>query len=310
MKIMKSSTLRLTNIAKSNDSEEIRYCSYMLYKTLQQSCYEFANQLPSEEGEIKESIRGIEFEKLVKRAVLNESLVYYAVCFCTDWDLLSQWRGYADDGKGVAIGFRTKVFCDARDPRILKFDKVQYGTDEMKKKWHDRILEKLNRALNSRSDQDLIIRIHNAINEILSLMVYWCVFIKNPAFKEEREYRLVFYPFGGIRNLLISDKLGELSSKQLFYDRMQECIDYEKDHHGLIREKLSFRCTSDSIVSYSAVNFSHIKKDLISEVVIGPKARIDDSDLRMFLISLGYGISNNGLDNSHIYIRKSDATYQ
>ena len=94
---------------------------------------------------------------------------------------------------------------------------------------------------------------------------------------------------------------------------MQESIDYEKDHHGLIREKIKFRCTgapSDSIVSYSAINFNKVKQDLISEVVIGPKAKIDDADLRMFLISLGYGISNNGYDNSHVIIRKSNATYQ
>ena len=31
----------------------------------------------------------------------------YVVCFCTDSNLLSQWRGYGSMGNGVAIGFRT-----------------------------------------------------------------------------------------------------------------------------------------------------------------------------------------------------------
>src|SRR3954470_9187707 len=31
----------------------------------------------------------------------------FICCFSEDGDLLSQWRAYTDDGRGVAIGFRT-----------------------------------------------------------------------------------------------------------------------------------------------------------------------------------------------------------
>lgn len=32
----------------------------------------------------------------------------YTACFSGNGDLLSQWRGYAGDGTGIAIGFKTK----------------------------------------------------------------------------------------------------------------------------------------------------------------------------------------------------------
>ena len=34
---------------------------------------------------------------------------YYVTCFSYQNDLLSQWRGYADDGRGAAIGFDLDV---------------------------------------------------------------------------------------------------------------------------------------------------------------------------------------------------------
>ena len=34
----------------------------------------------------------------------------YICCFSEDGDLLSQWRGYASDGHGFAIGFDSKLF--------------------------------------------------------------------------------------------------------------------------------------------------------------------------------------------------------
>ena len=32
----------------------------------------------------------------------------FVVCFCEDGDVLSQWRGYADNGKGCSLGFSVK----------------------------------------------------------------------------------------------------------------------------------------------------------------------------------------------------------
>lgn len=57
------------------------------------------------------------------------------LCFSTDGDLLSQWRGYSDDGAGVAIGFSKKYLESIRDKlrqekKQVFLDKVKYSTKE------------------------------------------------------------------------------------------------------------------------------------------------------------------------------------
>lgn len=300
--IINNSTIRLTNISKSNDKDEIRYCFDAFEDTLRKSCMEFSKKY-IDNIELKNFFSEIDYDGLVTRAVANESLIYYAACFSSEPDLLSQWRGYADDGKGVAIGFYSRNFILAKDLKNIKYNKIEYDMKAVKEELHNYIIEKLKKAhCKSNNNWDIAPYI-DAINDIVSGMVYNAVFYKNPAFREENEWRLVFYPFGNIRNLLISHKTKDLSSNQLFYDRMYEPIEYEKEYKGLIREKIQFRCTDDKIISYVDVNFDRIKEYMLADIVIGPKSNTDDKDLRLFLMS-------NGYDLSKINIKKSKATYR
>ena len=64
----------------------------------------------------------------------------------------------------------------------------------------------------------------NVALTITSAMIYNAVFYKNSAFSEEQEYRFVYYPFGLIRNLLVSHKSKDMAANQLFYDRMHDTL--------------------------------------------------------------------------------------
>ncbi len=302
LSIMTNNTIRLTNISKSNDRAEIQYCFDVFEKTLRDSCIEFSKKYV-DNTEIKKHFSDIDYDSLVAKAVVNDSLIYYVACFSSEPDLLSQWRGYANDGKGVAIGFYSKNFMDAQDLKNVKYAKVIYDKHAVKIELHDYIIQKLKRVHDKAGVSASPFSYDTAINDIISGMVYYAVFYKNPAFSEESEWRLVFYPFGNIRNLLIDHKYKDMSSNQLFYDRMHEPIEYEKDYHGLKRGKLQFKCTDDKIISYVDMNFASIKDLMLAEIVVGPKSNIDDKDLRLFLLY-------NGYDLSRINIRKSIATYQ
>ena len=94
-----------------------------------------------------------------------------------------------------------------------------------------------------------------------------------------------------------------MSSNQLFYDRMCEVIEYPKKYNGLCREKLDFKVTDNQLVSYVGMNFSKVKDTMISNIVIGPKSKIDEKELSLFLMA-------NGYDLSRIKIKRSQATYQ
>jgi len=48
--------------------------------------------------------------KYLDRSFSSNRLYPYISCFSLDSDSLSQWRAYADDGKGVAIGFNEECF--------------------------------------------------------------------------------------------------------------------------------------------------------------------------------------------------------
>jgi hypothetical protein len=65
----------------------------------------------------------------------------YGMCFSTHDDKLSQWRGYADDGSGFAIGFKADMrnwldcpYVEDKVPRIhderIRLQPVQYTIDE------------------------------------------------------------------------------------------------------------------------------------------------------------------------------------
>ena len=99
--ILESKTLRLSDITKSNDITEIKYCL---------------------EGAIPEALRfaypGVTEELInnVMKAIQKDdgemSWTYYAICFSKESDQLSQWRAYADDGRGVSIGFDNNLLIE------------------------------------------------------------------------------------------------------------------------------------------------------------------------------------------------------
>lgn len=52
-------------------------------------------------------------EKLAEIRRALDPFEFFVTCFSSHGDLLSQWRGYAGNGTGVAIGFRKQAFSKA-----------------------------------------------------------------------------------------------------------------------------------------------------------------------------------------------------
>ena len=146
MSIINNSTIRLTNISKSNDRDEIRYCFNAFERALRETCKEFTDKYIKNKEVIK-FFNNIRYDDLVSKAVLNDSLIYYVSCFSTESDLLSQWRGYANDGKGVAIGFYSKSFLAAKDLKNVKFNIITYDMDQVEFELHDYIINKISKSI-------------------------------------------------------------------------------------------------------------------------------------------------------------------
>ena len=110
---------------------------------------------------------------------------YFIVCFTENGDQLSQWRAYANDGLGYAIGFRSDAHWSTGFTRPVLLERVIYDESEQ-----DALIEPLLREAVEAADIDGGDRLLNGLWEILAI-------IKNPAFAEEKEWRLIVQDWRG-----------------------------------------------------------------------------------------------------------------
>lgn len=113
----------------------------------------------------------------------------YAVCFCEDGDLLTQWRGYSQSGSGFSIGFETHALSGiaVEDGGLLR--KANYDEDDQN--------ERLVRSLIGHCD--IFDENHSAPNAGYICATSWHIdcesysaYFKNRAFASEKEWRLVY----------------------------------------------------------------------------------------------------------------------
>jgi hypothetical protein len=230
------------------------------------------------------------------------SLDFYVTCFSEYGDLLSQWRGYANDGNGVAIGFNTDIFyplcCGMSN---YGFEQVQYSTDKIEQKMKEFLFYQIDSRWDNKNSLHNLNLLENVFFKIVNVILYNSVLYKNPAFSEEAEWRLVYNTFGLIRRL---------SFDQDYFSRMSENFISQQYPGDFIRRELSFQVEGNKLQSYIDLDFSKIKKYLIHEIIIGPKADINDNDLRLFLLSNGYCTDSVMYKNERIRIKKSLSTYR
>jgi Protein of unknown function (DUF2971) len=122
----------------------------------------------------------------------------YVFCL-SEWDanfpdgLLSMWRGYGGNGKGVAIVFDTSKLNLAPDTSPLILARVHYGSENSRIKWlQENVAEKSARiiAKNQIPDDKLIFAAHAIFQRIRLFALY----TKHLGFSEEREWRVVYIP--------------------------------------------------------------------------------------------------------------------
>ena len=117
--IISNRSIRLSSLSLSNDTMEGRLVSRIFERFLEQS------DISSDEKEyVRDTIEFVEdmFDGL-------------GFCLSEKPDTLSQWRGYADDGRGFSIGFSTSYLNalskdGAADKSRFRLDRVLYKQSE------------------------------------------------------------------------------------------------------------------------------------------------------------------------------------
>lgn len=235
----------------------------------------------------------------------------YICCFSEDGDLLSQWRGYASDGHGFAIGFDSNLFPLRKEmPKMANFgdknkeklylSKIEYDIDKQKKHV-EQLLEFILRHEENSGDSNIGLIYEQS--EYLSRMsqemgfeqtipyscgtqydaIKWLVgysaIAKNPAFHEELEHRLIHAP------MITASKTTNKTIESLFE-----------------LSKPKYRVSNNKICSYYEFDFSeYIKDGIIQEVILGPKNGTSENTLRAIF---------GKMEKSDIHIIRSRASYR
>lgn len=273
-KIIEDKNIKLSSLSLSNDSMEGKLVGNVLEKLANSGLLTLhqRNSIMEVTHLLEEVFDGIGF------------------CLSEEGDLLSQWRGYADDGKGISIGF-SKAFLDelsllksSEEERAFKLQKVIYLPEEHIKKVtpiyskateivkdKDFNLLETKTLLDMRSDEQVEIDIKTKKRKRSELVMEMFALIpilftlKSEAFVEEREWRLLAW---GAKS----------EGDGMSYTSKEDCI---------------IPCQFKSLIEP--------KTTPINEIILGPKHLTPIEVVKGFLTSNGF----NNVD-----VKKSKASYR
>lgn len=219
------------------------------------------------------------------------SFTNFVLCFSEEKDCLSQWRGYADDGRGCCIGFSKDAiqqFC-AATKGVLLFKKVEYVTQiELKNKIDclaDAILDKMqslrcwiveHMTHNDASKETDEIFEFNFIM-ILAGLFTESLSLKSRYFSEEQEWRL----FLANQAYKEPEWVLEKDKKLLGPNKFDETLNF-------LNNRIDFWWTRDDLIPFCPLQFDEFSSMPITEILLGPKNKIRSSDMELFLKKYGY----------------------
>lgn len=105
--------------------------------------------------------------------------------------LLSMWRGYGANGRGVAIVFDTAELGPIENTPLM-VAKVHYGSTEKRLDWFKTAAAKFAGGLKAQPVPDD--KLWLAANALFERMKIFSLFTKHHGFEEENEWRVVYLP--------------------------------------------------------------------------------------------------------------------
>lgn len=255
--IIQNKTLWLSSVYNLNDYKEIHWIKDKVTKKIE--------ELKNNNNFFKYKA----FEKLYTKQLPS----VYIASFSQGDDLLSQWRAYANDGFGVAIGFNVDYF---KSNCLVHTTEVLYDEVEQEKEI-EKILEPLEEISNTIDFESH--KFKSLCKEIISEINNLSAKSKNELFIEEQEVRLIHNP------IIIDDKENK---KFIFKDNLSD---------------MKFRSVCGNLIPYFELKFDENLDGTppILEIIKGPKNKFIDQEVKIFL-------SNNGF--YEVEIKNSKSSYR
>lgn len=195
LSILESDTIRFSNALYLNDKEEVTY-SYKLIINLIDEMPELNQTLFSK---VKEH-----FDKKYKNIVSggdtsDDKYEYYTISFSTESDNLTLWNNYSkgQNYTGYNIGFCKKDLISDMEKQGFQsiYGSIIYEKELQKTvlklifdKWNKRF-EKILQGKKTQINND---KLFDVLIELIDILSIISLFFKNPHFKDEKEYRVIF----------------------------------------------------------------------------------------------------------------------
>ena len=291
--ILGTHSLRMSDIRKSNYYNEL--CMFYpdifdaVLKEYDKNPFPFFFKNESDKNAIIALI--YESQDIWEHRFAEGEFTNFVVCFSEECNLLSQWRGYADNGQGCNIGLsidQLKAYCTSMKG-AFRLEKVRY-IDEKKRidilqEESQEILDVLkglrvwiveNMTKND-SDPDTEGLIGFNFDGMLESIFIDSLIYKADYFSEEKEWRL-FFSNHTYKN---PDWVCGDSKKLLGPKGFSQTID-------ILRNKIHYQITERDIVPYFILEFSSFISNPVSELWIGPKSLIMKEDIELYMRMNGY----------------------
>lgn len=298
--IIRNHSIWMSDAEKTNDRTEMKWLFARIQEVISETILSCKEEYPCELLQKTEKIAYETIERLMsKKAPITRNSKSFLLCFSEASDLLSQWRGYGNDGKGVAIGFNTDILQN------FALTKVIYDREDTSKFLHKIIDERLRWVIESNVDKE-----KNEDNELqlcmdittLMISIWQESFVyKNDKFSEEKEWRI----FRRLQsnNYCVSDGIDTYG----YADYLDGFFNENNNYLGAFtRSSLKFRSVGDDLRIYFEVGFEKRKKEIIKEIIIGPKCKLEEFDLKLLLAQDEY---IDEVFSDAIKIKKSECPY-
>jgi hypothetical protein len=258
--ILESGKVRFTDINMLNDQDEMRW-GYRVFEEAATNLLRIAHTKSN-----LENLNKSFFDKVDEIiAPLQSTFHPFVACFSLESDNLGQWRAYADDASGVAIGFDAKALKHMPVSLLA----VEYDRERQVQEMMDALgacyLE--NESDGRRFDKKFF--------ESCAIIGCYMAALKNPSFKEEKEVRSLH-----VVNVEMNEELMRLHDRGGRLGGSSEAVG----------DEIRFHVRNHALLAYLDIPFRRgFEKSTIKRIMLGPRNPNPPGNILYFAGSLGYG---------------------
>lgn len=258
--IISSKSIRLNDIYKSNDYLEKVGFQKLLKQTV-------INKYFTKQVTVPNKYRDFLLCNFVNDQ--NENLSNYCFCLTDKEDSQLHWGYYANNGTGVAIGFKKSAFSFNESDNI-ELIKINYNKDDIVKNIEKKLDDLFLIFKENPKASELDSNVFTCLNEIYSLGKTF----KSETFGDESEYRLL---------LPGEEREGTFNYLHKTVKSVDNSITYK-----LL--PIDYQCVNDSIKSFYTLSFEkyfemyNMNSDFfIKKIVLGPKCKENTTEIKQFI---------------------------